>query len=141
MPSTTTTPRATTTSSAMTTPRIETTMTFYAGEARRLQQSVEAMNYRWAEKNMEVLTQTVAKTLDHPRDMLIVELLNTQGRRRLKASTPAFALRIIVLLTDALKNSAHSREHIERIQQKLLDSSDSCGKSGGLKAMIISELR
>jgi len=121
---------------------IETIMSFYAGQKRRLQESTEIMNYGWAEENMDVLTQSVAKALDHPKDMLILKLLNTEhGRRRLKASAEAFSLNITVLLTEMQQNSASPEELVKQVQQKLLGTSDSSDGSGGLKAAIISELQ
>jgi len=97
-------------------------------------------------KNMDVLIQSVAKTLDHPKDKLVIELLQAvQVRRRLEASAEAFSLRIIMLLTKALQSEIQQKleEPIERIQQKLLGTSNSSGSSGGSegwRAAVISEL-
>jgi len=110
-------------------------MTFYAGATRRLQESGETMNYGWAEKNLDVLKESVAEVLDYSRDVLVIELLKPK-----EASTSAFSLRIIMLLTEALQKGASPEEHIERIQQKLVGTPDSLGTSG-LKAAIISELQ
>jgi len=93
---------------------------------------------------MDILIQSVAKAVDHPKDKLVIELLPTmQGRRRLKASAEAFSLRIILLFTEALQSKVQQNleEHIERIPQKLLGTSDLSGNSGGLKAALLFELQ
>jgi len=117
-------------------------MTFYyAGQADS--ESGETL-HGWAEKNMDLLIQSVAKALEHPKDKLVIELLpSMQGRRRLKASAEAFSLRIIMLFTEALQSKVQQNpeEHIERIQQKLLGTSDLSGNAGGLKAALLSELQ